>query len=187
MSQHAHELGGSRRRLAIAFAITMTILLAEIVGERRPSWAQTAAALARALACEQGAFEDKRRYSMDWYYPVLGGALRGPAARKRIRGRWKDFVVPGLGVRCVQDHPWVTGAETCELALALEALGCPGPAAALVSDMQHLRDDDGSYHTGLVYSDGKRWPIERSTWTGAAVILAVDALTGATGGADVFR
>ena len=46
--------------------------------------------------------------------------------------------------------------------------------------MQHLREKDGSYWTGLVFADGKRWPEERTTWTGAAMILAADALSGAT-------
>ena len=32
------------------------------------------------------------------------------------RRGWDTFVVPGLGVRCVSDQPWVTVAETCELA-----------------------------------------------------------------------
>ncbi len=32
---------------------------------------------------------------MDWYYPILGGALRGPAATTRIGRRWDDFVVRG--------------------------------------------------------------------------------------------
>jgi hypothetical protein len=53
--------------------------------------------------------------------------------------------------------------------------------------MQHLRDPDGSYWTGLQYSDGVRWPVERTTWTAAAMILAVDALSGATGGSGIFR
>ena len=60
---------------------------------------------------------------MDWYYPVLGGAVRGEEADALLAARWDDFVVPGLGVRCVSTNPWVTGAETCELVLALEALG----------------------------------------------------------------
>ena len=38
--------------------------------------------------------------------------------------------------------------------------------------VEYLRERDGSYWTGLVYSDGKRWPVERTTWTGAAVVLA---------------
>ncbi len=32
--------------------------------------------------------------------------------------------------------------------------------------MHHLREEDGSYWTGLVFADGKRWPEERTTWTG---------------------
>ncbi len=94
--------------------------------------------------------------------------------------------MPGLGIHCVDDHPWVTGAETCELALALIRLGRREEAARLVADMQHLRDEDGSYHTGFVYTDGLRWPIERSSWTGAAVVLAVDALTPGSPSARVF-
>ena len=42
---------------------------------------------------------------MEWYYPVLGGALRGEAAQARIDERWDDFVVPGLGIRCVDHRP----------------------------------------------------------------------------------
>ena len=69
---------------------------------------------------------------MDWYYPVLGGAVRGDEAAEMLAGRWDEFVVPGLGVRCVSTNPWVTGAETCELVLALEALGDRERATAAV-------------------------------------------------------
>ena len=113
---------------------------------------------------------------MDWYYPVLGGAVTGPAARDRLAADWDRFVVPGLGARCVADRPWVTGAETCELALALAAAGQTDAALEQVAAMQHLRDDDGSYWTGLVFADGVRWPVERTTWTAAAVVLAADAI-----------
>ena len=102
---------------------------------------------------------------MDWYYPMLGGALRGPAAHERLAADWDRFVVPGLGIRCVSDRPWVTGAETCELVLALCAVGDHDRAAELFADMQHLRDPDGSYWTGYVYPDDARWPEERTTWT----------------------
>ncbi|WP_226913243.1 prenyltransferase [Gephyromycinifex aptenodytis] len=184
---------------SIAHALRCGLALAEVLETDRPAWryllAELTAAIQAHCAWQAGgqqpgqtpAFADKQRFSMDWYYPVLGGVLRGPQALARIQDRWEEFVVPGLGIRCVQDSPWVTGAETCELALALEACGQRREAAMLVADMQHLRDENGSYHTGLVYSDGKRWPIERSTWTGAAVVLAVDALVGHTGGAEVFR
>src|SRR6201985_1222928 len=124
---------------------------------------------------------------MDWSYPILGGALRGPAAAARITQRWNDFVVGGLGIRCVADRPWVTGAETCELVMALDAIGHRSAAHRQFAAMQHLREEDGSYWTGLVFADGKRWPEERTTGTGAAMILAADALSDTTGGSGIFR
>jgi hypothetical protein len=130
---------------------------------------------------------DKSEFSMDWYYPVLGGAVRGPEADALLAERWDEFVVPGLGVRCVSTNPWVTGAETCELVLALEALGDRVRATALFADVQHLRETDGRYWTGYVFPEGVNWPGEHSTYTAAAVILAADALADATPGADIMR
>ena len=124
---------------------------------------------------------------MDWYYPVLGGAVRGSDAGRLLDSRWDDFVVPDLGIRCVSTKPWVTGAETCELVLALEAIGDRERAARLFADMQHLREHDGRYWTGYVYPDEVNWPAEHSTYTAAAVILAADALADATAGADIVR
>ena len=49
--------------------------------------------------------------------------VTGTAARRRLDERWDAFVEDGLGIRCVSRNPWVTGAETSELALALEAIG----------------------------------------------------------------
>ena len=89
----------------------------------------------------------------------------------------------GLGIRCVSRNPWVTGAETSELVLALEAVGDRERALRLLADMQHLRRDDGSYWTGYVFPDRVHWPDEQTTFTAAAVILAVDALSLTTPGA----
>jgi hypothetical protein len=90
-------------------------------------------------------------------------------------------------VRCLDTNPWVTGAETCELVMALDAMGRRDTAMRLLRDMQHLRADDGGYWTGYVYADDAVWPRERTTYTAAAVILAVDALAGTTPGSDLFR
>ena len=60
------------------------------------------------------------------------------------------------------------------------------PGSVLIS-LVHLREEDGSYWTGLVFADGKRWPEERTTWTGAAMILAADALSSTTPAAGIFR
>ncbi|GAA1608198.1 prenyltransferase [Actinoplanes couchii] len=168
-------------------ALRCGVLIADRVGEPQPDWELAADLLGTAIRDRPEAFADKGRYSMDWYYPILGGAIRGQAAHQRITDRWDEFVVPGRGARCVADQPWVTGAETCELALALDAMGERSAAEEMVAAMQHLREKDGSYWTGLVLKDGVRWPVERTTWTAAAVVLAVDALHAAHPRSAIFR
>jgi hypothetical protein len=158
-------------------ALRCAIALAEHVGQPQPDWELAAGQLGHAVACHPEAFADKSRFSMDWYYPVLGGPLRGPAARERLTAGWDTFVVPGLGVRCVSDQPWVTGAETCELAIALDAIGDRSQALEMFAQMQHLRDHDGSYWTGWQFANRAHFPYERSSWTAAAVVLAADALS----------
>ncbi|GIH80648.1 prenyltransferase [Planobispora longispora] len=163
------------------------VLLGEHLGDPQPDWELAADQLGHVLAAHPEAFADKSRFSMDWYYPILGGALRGPAAHARLAEEWETFVEPGLGIRCVSDQPWVTGAESCELVLALDALGERERALKLFADMQHLRHDDGSYWTGWQFVNEKWFPYERSAYTAAAVVLAADALLGRTAGAGVFR
>ncbi|MFN8225315.1 MAG: prenyltransferase [Mycobacterium sp.] len=172
---------------SIYHSIRCALALADHLDRPQPEWEVAVGALGHAIVAHPESFADKPHHSMEWYYPILGGALRGPDAEARIDARWADFVVSGLGIRCVDDRPWVTGAETCELVLTLDALGDRDRALEQFANMQHLRERDGSYWTGLVFSDGKRWPVERTTWTGAAVVLAADALSGATGGSGIFR
>ena len=161
--------------------------LAEVVGDSQPDWELAAARLGHAVAAHEDRFADRSRFSMDWYYPVLAGAVRGEAGRRRLRGRWAEFVVPGLGVRCVADRPWVTGAETCELVLALDTLGEGRAARDLYAAVQHLRHDDGSYWTGWVWPDAAHFPAERSSWTAAAVVLAAAALDRSCPSGGLFR
>jgi hypothetical protein len=172
---------------SIFHAFTAGVAIAELVGEPQPEWELVAGRLAHALREHRDLFMDKSTFSMDWYYPVLGGAVRGADGLALIESRWDRFVVPGLGIRCVDTNPWVTGAETSELVLALDALGERERALALLRDMQHLRHDDGSYWTGYVYPDDLRWPREQTTYTAAAVVLAVDALSVTTPGSGIFR
>ncbi|MFC4588204.1 prenyltransferase [Sphaerisporangium corydalis] len=163
------------------------VLLGEHLGDPQPDWELAADRLGHVLAAHPEAFADKSRFSMDWYYPILGGAVRGTAAIERLEEEWDTFVVSGLGIRCVSDQPWVTGAESCELALTLDAIGDRDRALALFRDMQHLRHDDGSYWTGWQFVNEQWFPNEQSAYTAAAVILAADALSGATPAASLFR
>jgi hypothetical protein len=172
---------------SIHLSLRCALALADVVGESRPDWELAAARLRHALDDHPELFAAKSTHSMDWYYPVLGGALPLERAVERLDARWAEFVVDGLGARCVSTNPWVTGAETCELALALDAVGRPDDARAQLAAMQHLREDDGSYWTGLVYDDGVRWPVERTNWTSATVILAADALSRTTPANGLFR
>jgi len=153
------------------------VAIAELRRDPQPGWELAAVHLGHLVARHPDRFAPRERYSMDWYYPILGGALRGTAARERLDEGWDRFVVPGLGVRCVSDRPWVTGAESAELVLALAAIGDTTRGARLLADIAHLRSPDGGYWTGYVYPDDATWPEERTTWTAGAVLLA-DAMLG---------
>jgi len=161
--------------------------LARLAGDPHPDWEQAARRLGHVVACHPGAFADKSQFSMDWYYPVLAGPLRGTAGQARLESGWAEFVVPGLGVRCVSDEPWVTGAETCELVMALDAIGDRERALRVFGEVQHLRDASGGYWTGWQYVNQAHFPAERSSWTAAAMILAADALSRTTPGSGLFR
>jgi hypothetical protein len=151
---------------------------AAALGHERLEWELARSALGEAVAGGSHEFERKDRYSMDWYYPVLGGVLAGDAARARVAERWDEFVVEGRGALCVSDRPWVTTGETCELVLALDAAGMRDKALAMFSWVQHLRCDSGDYWTGATWPEDVVWPRETTTWGAGAVLLAVDALDG---------
>jgi hypothetical protein len=84
----------------------------------------------------------------------------------------------------------VTGAESAELVLALDAVAPPAGdprARRLLTEVQQLRHESGLYWTGWVVDDGVPWPDEQTTYTAAAVVLAADALSRATPGNGVLR
>lgn len=159
-------------------ALRCGLALAQLVGDPQPDWEIAAGLLKHAVADHPEVFMDKRRFSMDWYYPALGGAVHGQAAADMFAARWDEFIIDGFGARCVADQPWMTGAETAELAIALIINGQDETARGLLSDIQCLRRDDGAYWTGIVVDEMKFWPGEASSWTAAAVVLACDALVG---------
>nr|WP_180218176.1 prenyltransferase [Streptomyces albus] len=172
---------------SVYHALRCALALAEHREEPQPDWELSTGRLGHAIRHHPERFLDKSRYSMDWYYPVLGGALRGTAAKERVEEGWDTFVVPGLGCRCVTPNPWVTGGESAELALALWAMGESDRALDILTWMTHLRADDGMYWTGYVFEDDTVWPVERTTWTAGALLLAVAALGGDEATVQVFR
>ena len=123
---------------------------------------------------------------MDWFYPVLTNVIKGQAAKNHLKSRWHDFVVQDLGCVCVNDEPWVTVAESCELVMALLAAGDHARAVEVYSWLQQWCTNDGSYWTGYQLVEDLLWPDERPTWTAGAILLAADALTKHTAASGLF-
>lgn len=150
--------------------------IAALLGEPRPLWRAAADAIDAVINHSPESFEPKTRWAMDWYYPVLAGALVDDAAKLRLNEGWDAFFMAERGIRCVSDEPWVTASETAECAIAHSAIGDQQTASELLALTTLHRNADGSYLTGLVYPDCIAFPaMEVSAYTGAAVILAADA------------
>lgn len=165
-------------------SLTCAVRIASRLGCDRSAWVGARRRLGDCIRDFPEAFsrapvpEPPGRYSMDWYYPVLVGAVRGSAARRRLAAGFEEFVDAGRGCRCVNDRVWYTVAETCELTIALNAAGMRDAALELFEWTRSLRLDDGGYWMGITYPNELCWPPERPSWTAATAILASDALAG---------
>lgn len=162
---------------SIFMSIKCAIGIAETLGISREDWKTAAIKLQKAIGSGYRLFNiAKSHYSMDWFYPVLCGAVTGDYARKRLDQYWKKFVVEDTGVLCVSTRQWVTVAETCELVLTLAAAGNYGVAEIVFSWIHERRFEDGTYWCGFTYPEMVAWPDEKITWTNGVVLMAADAL-----------
>ena len=169
-------------------SLRCALAMGNVLGHGRPEWEMGIARVGHAVAQRRAAFERKDRGAMDWYYPVLSGAVTGGEAVDALAQRWEDFVIDGVGVRCVGDEGWVTTAETAECVMALDAAGLEERAITMLGWTRHLRHDDGSYWTGCVHPQCVRYPGgERSSYGAAAVIMAHHVLSGRGGASGLFR
>ncbi|NOY68496.1 MAG: phenyltransferase domain-containing protein [Deltaproteobacteria bacterium] len=172
---------------SIFMSLKCALAIADTLGLERPQWRDAALWLKNAIASGYHLFNiTKSHYSMDWFYPVLSGAVTGDAAKKRIDSHWKKFVKEGMGVLCVSDSPWVTIAETSELVLALAAAGRTRMAEIVFNWLNDRRFEDGSFWCGFTYPDMVIWPEEKITWTNAVVLMAADALYRLTPAYNLF-
>lgn len=169
-------------------SLSCAIELSEIVNDPQPGWAVSMQNLKQGIRLRPHQFNiNKSRYSMDWFYPVLSGAIEGTEAWKRIKKHWNLYVVEGLGVRCVWEQPWITIAETSELVLALCAIGDITRARTVFDWIRTRHYDDHAFWCGFTFPDHEIWPDDKLTWTNAAVLLASDALNVLTPGHVIFR
>jgi hypothetical protein len=157
------------------------------IGSPRHDWVRAADVMVAMINERPDAFEPKTRWAMDWYYPVLAGATTDEAAKVRLADGWPTFAMESLGIRCVDDEPWVTASETAEASLAFAAIGDYATATDLLRWTRPHRLASGAYLTGIVYPGGEIFPErEHTSYTAAAVILAADAIAGAGPASDVF-
>jgi hypothetical protein len=173
---------------SIYTSIKCATAIAKLLNITVPKWQAGLVRLRHALVSRPDLFDKtKSRYSMDWFYPILSGAVTGLRARQRIEKFWDTFVIDNKGVRCVADQPWVTVAETCELSLALSAMGNTRLSETVFGWIRNRTNPDGSYWCGFTCPDMTVWPKYNSTWTNAAVLIAADAIYEITSACRLFN
>jgi hypothetical protein len=172
---------------SVYMSIKCALAVGEQLGYTMRKWVEGLSRLKYAIQYKPDHFnKSKSNYSMDWFYPILSGVITGHRAQQRIEKLWEKFVIDGQGVRCVSNRPWITVAETCELTLALSAMGNLSLSETVFNWIQNRTNKDGSYWCGFTCPDMTIWPQYKSTWTNAAVLIAADAIYNLTPACRLF-
>jgi len=171
--------------------------IAELLGHDKPGWRRSLLALGDILRDDLQRYyretlapDPPGRFSMDWYYPVLGGAVRGVAGRQLLLDdkQVARFLEEGNGLRCVAENRWFTVAETLEYAMALDALGLDKRAREVARWVLEHRTEHGAYQMGIVLPQRVYFPADEfSPWNAATVLLADDVLAQQGATAEFFR
>ena len=152
-------------------------------------WNHSYELLSKAIKNPSGKFDllkDRKRFSMDWYYPILSGCLNDNQKFFYVDKVFKDFYIKEMGIKCVIEEPWVTVAETCEFIICLMISGRDEDAKKLLKDVINISDINGVPYMGWQYEENIFWPLERPSWTSAALIIAADSVMGLSKGKDLF-
>ena len=176
---------------SIAKSLECAIAICQVLGNQNyeSEWRIAHSKLISALENPSGIFDlkkDRSRFSMDWYYPILGG-INSKNRINVLTTKIKDsFWIQDLGIKCVSDEPWVTVAETSECSIAYKKIGEDKIALELLHNAIAIVDGNGIPYMGWQFSENIYWPDETPAWTSAACILAADANNRLTSGADLF-
>ena len=92
---------------------------------------------------------------MDAYYPYLAGINLDSS---KLLDLLSDFYVPGMGIKCVKEEPWVTFAESSEAIISLIRVGEIKFARKIMSEIENFKNEDGIFPTGYQYSEKIFWP-----------------------------
>ena len=177
---------------SILKSIECSIALSKILNktENIEKWKKAHLLLSNAIQDPDGKFDlikDRKRFSMDWYYPILSGCLKQDEKSHYINKIFKDFYLDGIGIKCVIDEPWVTVAETSEFILALMCAGYDDEAKRLLFDVLNISDEEGIPFMGWQYEQNIFWPEEKPSWTAAALMLSADCVFDYSDASDLFK
>ena len=177
---------------SILKSIECGIALSKILNETEniEKWKKAHLLLSNAIQEPDGKFDlikDRKRFSMDWYYPILSGCLKQDEKSHYINKIFKDFYLDGIGIKCVIEEPWVTVAETSEFILALMCAGYDDEAKRLLLDVLNISDEEGIPFMGWQYEQNIFWPEEKPSWTAAALMLSADCVFDYSDASDLFK
>ena len=177
---------------SILKSIECGIALSKILNqtENIEKWKKAHLLLSNAIQDPDGKFDlikDRKRFSMDWYYPILSGCLKQDEKSHYINKIFKDFYLDGIGIKCVIEEPWVTVAETSEFILALMCAGYDDEAKRLLFDVLNISDEEGIPFMGWQYEENIFWPEEKPSWTAAALMLGADCVFDYSDASDLFK
>ena len=177
---------------SILKSIECSIALSKILNktENIEKWKKAHLLLSNAIKDPDGKFDlikDRKRFSMDWYYPILSGCLKQDEKSYYINKIFKDFYLDGIGIKCVIEEPWVTVAETSEFILALMCAGYDDEAKRLLFDVLNISDEEGIPFMGWQYEQNIFWPEEKPSWTAAALMLSADCVFDYSDASDLFK
>ena len=152
-------------------------------------WTKSYNLLSKALKNPNGKFDilkDRKRFSMDSYYPILSGCLNKDEMKSYIDKTFSYFYVNGIGIKCVKEEPWITVAETSEFIISLLIYGDVKKSKELLLDVINISDENKIPYMGWQYEENIFWPNEKPSWTAAALIIAADSVLNFTDASDLF-
>tara|TARA_B110000008_G_scaffold23118_2_gene20934 strand:+ start:744 stop:1787 length:1044 start_codon:yes stop_codon:yes gene_type:complete len=176
---------------SIAKSLECAIAICQVLDHKsfELEWRESHSKLIVALENPAEIFDlkkDRSRFSMDWYYPILGGINSKKRIVSLIEMIKHSFWIKDLGIKCVADEPWVTVAETSECSIAFKKIGEDKIASELLLNAIAIVDSQDIPYMGWQFHENIYWPEETPSWTTAACILAADANNKLTPGADLF-
>tara|TARA_B100001027_G_scaffold22299_1_gene13141 strand:+ start:3385 stop:4428 length:1044 start_codon:yes stop_codon:yes gene_type:complete len=176
---------------SITKSLECGIAICQVLGHKNQEkeWRIAHAKLIKAIESPKGIFDlkkDRSKFSMDSYYPILGGINAKKMASSLMRNIKTTFWIKGLGIKCVSDEPWVTVAETSECSIAFKKMGEDKIALELLHNAIAIVDSRSIPFMGWQYIENIYWPEETPSWTSGACILAADANYKLTSASDLF-